>query len=202
MTDQWIYIVTDIETDGPHPGPNSMRSFASVAVSLDGTEHGRFEAVLEELPGSAPHPRTLAWFQSIPDMWEAATSNPRPVPVVMADFVAWVKALPGNTMFAAFPIAFDGTWIDYYLRRFTNFGVVQGPYEQDRLFDGPGLCIRSYAAALTGQPVADIVPSMMPSEWFGNVEHTHRAIDDAVGYANLLVTLAAAATANPQMKLS
>jgi hypothetical protein len=23
---EWTYVVTDIETDGPHPGPNSMRS--------------------------------------------------------------------------------------------------------------------------------------------------------------------------------
>lgn len=53
--DHWVYVVTDIEVDGPWPGPNSMRSFASVAVTLDGTEHGRFEAVLEELPGAAPN---------------------------------------------------------------------------------------------------------------------------------------------------
>ena len=29
----------------------------------------------------------------------------------------------------------------------------------------------------------------LPIEWFGNVEHTHKAIDDAVGFANLLVEL-------------
>lgn len=176
-----------------------MRSFASVAVSLDGTEHGQFEAVLEELPGAAPHPKTLEWFQSIPDVWTAATTNPEPVPAVMSRFVAWVKELPGPSMFAASPIAFDGGWIDYYLRRFTNYGVIQGPYEEDNLFDGPGLCIRSYAAAVTGTPVADIAPSKMPTEWFGDVEHTHRAIDDALGYANLLITLAASATDAPRL---
>jgi hypothetical protein len=26
----------------------------------------------------------------------------------------------------------------------------------------------------------------LPVEWFGDVEHTHRAIDDALGYAHLL----------------
>ena len=77
--DHWVYVVTDIEVDGPWPGPNSMRSFASVALTLDGTEHGRFEAVLQELPGPAPNEKTLAWFQSIPEMWEAATANPEPV---------------------------------------------------------------------------------------------------------------------------
>lgn len=200
-SDEWIYVVTDIETDGPWPGPNSMRSFASVAVSLDGTEHGQFEAVLEELPGAAPHPKTLEWFRSIPDMWTAATTNPESVPEVMARFVAWVKELPRPSMFAASPIAFDGGWIDYYLRRFTNYGVIQGPYEEDNLFDGPGLCIRSYAAAVTGRPVAEMASSKMPSEWFGDVEHTHRAIDDALGYANLLITLAASATDAPRLTL-
>jgi len=92
-------------------------------------------------------------------------------------------------MFAASPIAFDGGWVDYYLRRFSSYGIVQGPYEKDRLFHGPGLCLRSYAAAVTGRPVADVTPETLPSEWFGNVKHTHQAIDDARGYANLLVEL-------------
>jgi hypothetical protein len=82
--DPWVYVVTDIEVDGPWPGPNSMRSFASVAVTLDGTEHGRFEAVLDELPGAPPNERTLAWFHSIPEIWEAATASPEPVAEVMA----------------------------------------------------------------------------------------------------------------------
>jgi len=77
-----------------------------------------------------------------------------------------VKSLPGEKTFAASPLAFDGLWIDYYLRRFTRYGILQGPYEDDRLFDGTGLCIRSYAAAVTGRP-----------QWFGDVPHTHRAID-------------------------
>lgn len=187
--DSWIYVVTDIEVDGPWPGPNSMRSFASVAVSVDGTKHGRFEAVLEELPGAAPNEKTLAWFQSVPEAWEAATTDPEPVPAVLTRYVDWVKALPGRRMFAASPIAFDGGWIDYYLRRFTSYGLVQGPYEDDTLFDGPGLCLRSYAAAVTGRSVAEVSPTNLPSDWFGNVEHTHKAIDDALGYANLLVEL-------------
>lgn len=189
VRDEWTYVVTDIEVDGPWPGPNSMRSFASVAVSVDGTEHGRFEAVLEELPGAAPNARTFEWFQSVPEAWEAATTAPEPVAAVMSRYVDWVKGLPGQRMFAASPIAFDGGWIDYYLRRFTRYGLVQGPYEEDSIFDGPGLCIRSFAAAVTGRPVAEVSPTSLPSEWFGDVEHTHKAIDDALGYANLLVEL-------------
>lgn len=187
--DHWVYVVTDVEVDGPWPGPNSMRSFASVAVTLDGTEHGRFEAVLEELPGASPNAETLAWFHSIPEAWEAATANPEPVAAVMARYVSWIKSLAADRTFAASPLAFDGVWIDYYLRRYTQYGILQGPYEDDRLFGGTGLCIRSYAAAVTGRPAAELSPSSLPDEWFGDVRHTHNAIDDALGYANLLVTL-------------
>jgi len=188
-TDDWVYVVTDIEIDGFWPGANSMRSFASVAVRATGEPVGEFEAVLEPLPGAAPNPDTYAWFQTVPEAWAACTSNPRPVAEVLADYVRWVQNLPRPRAFAAAPVAFDGGWIDYYLRRFTRYGLVMGPDETDVLFDPATLCIRSYAAAVTGRPVADLSAGSLPPEWLGNVDHTHRAIDDARGYANLLAEL-------------
>lgn len=182
-------MVTDVELDGPRPGVHSMRSFASVAVSADGVEHGRFEAVLEPLPGTSPDPDTMAWFATQPDAWEAATRDPEPVARVMERYVAWLRELPSPRMFAAFPLALDGIWMDHYLRRFTHYGIRQGHHETDRLFVGPGLCLRSYAAAVTGTSAGIVDVDTLPSEWFGDVEHTHRAIDDSVGYANLLVEL-------------
>lgn len=106
MSDNWIYVVTDIETDGPHPGANSMRSFASVAARADGTVVSEFEAVLEPLPGAAPNPDTLAWFGSQPpSVWAAATEGARPIPQVMAEFTAWTQALGPRRLFAAAPLA-------------------------------------------------------------------------------------------------
>jgi hypothetical protein len=187
--DHWTYVVTDVELDGPWPGINSMRSFASVAVSVDGTEHGRFEAVLEPLPGTAPDARTLAWFETQPGAWEAATADPEPVVDVMARYVGWLQALPWPRTFAAFPLALDGVWIDYYLRRFTRYGIRQGHHEEDTVFAGGGLCLKSYASAVTGMPVGETDIDTLPTEWFGGVEHTHTAIDDTLGYVNLLVEL-------------
>jgi hypothetical protein len=187
--DDTTYVVTDIEADGPWPGPNSMIAFASVAVTADGVEHSTFEAVLRGLPGAAPDAETYAWFQTQPEDWAAATKDPREPGEVMADYVRWVRGLPRPRVFAAFPLAFDGTWIDYYLRRFTRSGLVDGFYETDRLFDGSGLCLRSYMAAVTGNPVMDTSRSTMPDGWLGEVPHTHLAIDDARGYAHLLGVL-------------
>ena len=192
--DDWVYVVTDVEFDGPWPGPNSMLSMASVAVRLDGTRHGEFEAVLKPLPGAGPNPATLAWFQTQPEAWLAATTGRRPVADVMSDYVGWVRGLPARRMFASSPLALDAVWVDYYLRRFTTYAVLQGPDEPDPLFTGPGLCIRSFAAGVTGRPVADLAADAFPSAWLGEVSHSHRAIDDARGYANLLVHLASQRT--------
>ncbi|HLI65623.1 MAG TPA: hypothetical protein VKU90_04590 [Caulobacteraceae bacterium] len=180
-----VYIVTDIECDGPTPGENSMLSFASVAVTAGGVERGVFEAVLAPLPGARGAPATLAWFQTQPEAWAAATANPRPAAMVMADFEAWVRGFGEGRIFAAFPLAFDGMWIDAYLKRFTAHALVEGPYAENRLFDGSGLCLRTLAAARTGQPVWACAPKTLPSAWLGEHEHTHRAIDDARGYAHL-----------------
>ncbi|MFF2147180.1 hypothetical protein [Kitasatospora sp. NPDC058190] len=92
----WTYVVTDIEVDGPWAGPNSMRSFASVAATMDGRTFGEFEAVLEPLPGSAPNSRTKEWFDSEPGTWEAATANPEPIVDVMGRYVEWIRSLPGQ----------------------------------------------------------------------------------------------------------
>ena len=121
--DPWIYVVTDIEVDGPWPGANSMRSFASVAVKTDGVEIDRFEAVLEPLPGAAqPNADTHA---SVPDRSRGVdSSDEQPGTDPGGDRRLrrrGLKSLPEPRMFAASPIAFDGGWVDYYLRRFTTF---------------------------------------------------------------------------------
>ena len=52
------FVVTDIETDGHSPLRNSMLSFASVAVTYDGTVVDEFETVLERRPDREPDPLT------------------------------------------------------------------------------------------------------------------------------------------------
>src|SRR5262245_15924058 len=124
-----------------------MLSFATVAVTGQGEGRGRFEAVLAELPDAGWHPGTRAWFENDePEALAAATTDPRDPGEVMSDYVAFVHGLDGPRVFTASPLSFDGMWIDFYLRRFTPYGLRRGPYEADGLFDD-ALCLRSYAAA-------------------------------------------------------
>ena len=47
----------------------------------------------------------------------------------------------------------------------------------------------SFMGGLFGWPYGDWLKNDFPPDWLGYVEHTHRAIDDARGYANILSRL-------------
>jgi len=66
-----IYVSTDVETDGPIPGPHSMLSIGSAAYSAQKELLATFTANLELLPGAAPDPETAAWWASKPEAWAA-----------------------------------------------------------------------------------------------------------------------------------
>ena len=51
------YVSTDIEADGPIPGPHSMLSLGSAAFTADKHLIGTFTVNLETLPGATAHPR-------------------------------------------------------------------------------------------------------------------------------------------------
>ena len=73
-----IYVSTDVEADGPIPGPHSMLSFASAAFRADKTLVSTFTANLETLPGAQGDPATLAWLsrdRSQP-LWYLVAFNP------------------------------------------------------------------------------------------------------------------------------
>jgi hypothetical protein len=73
-----IYVSTDIEADGPIPGPNSMLSLGSAAFQADGSQIATFSANLETLPGAAGNPETMKWWKRHPEAWLACRSELRP----------------------------------------------------------------------------------------------------------------------------
>ncbi len=183
------YVVTDIETDGPQPGAHSMRSFASVAVDQDGKVFDQFEASLAELDGASPNPPTLAWLKSEPGVWEDLNRDPRPPAEVMQRYADWVRALPAEPVFTSHPLVFDGYWMDWYMRTFLGLRMDRGPYGGERLFFGAGLDLPSLVMGVTGWDYAHCLRQNYPDEWFGGHPHSHRAIDDALGYASILIEM-------------
>src|SRR3546814_14689966 len=81
--------------------------------------------------------------------------------------------------------------------------MLKGPWAGERLFHNAGLCLQAFAAGRSGWDFAACRTEDYPPEWLGHVPHSHRSIDDARGYANLLRTplpMKAPAAAGPRDK--
>ncbi len=177
-----IYVSTDIETDGPSPGHYSMLSFGSVAFNLDKTIVGTFERNLDLLPGAKQHPKHMQWWLTEPEAWQACRSNTVSPKAAMADYCVWLKELPGTPIFVAHPVGFDYTFVQWYLHEFAG----------ENPFFPAGLDIASYAMAMLDHPYTESHRPFLPQEWFDpGVPHTHKAIEDAMGYALLFCNMVA-----------
>ena len=176
-----IYVSTDVEADGPIPGPHSMLSFGSAAYKADKTLLGTFSANLETLAGAQGHPKTMACWQSQPDAWQACRQNPEPPENVMRRYTAWLKSLPGKPVFVGYPAAYDFMFVYWYLIRFAG----ESPFSHS------ALDIKTYAMALLHRDYRDSGKKNMPKEWFDPVRHTHVALDDAIEQGALFCNMLA-----------
>jgi hypothetical protein len=165
-----VYVSTDVEADGPIPGPHSMLSFASAAYLIDKTLVDTFYATLETLPGASGHSATMRWWKKHPQAWEASRKNPRLPEIVMPEYVQWLKKLPGKPVFVAYPAAYDFMFVYWYLIRFSG----ESPFSHS------ALDIKTLAMAILGKEYRQSTKRNMPKEWFDPIKHTHIALDDAI----------------------
>jgi hypothetical protein len=182
-----IYVSTDIEADGPVPGPHSMLSFGSAAYIIDGDTfklHSTFECNLELLDGASPDPATMLWWARPEQQaaWEACREDLVSPTQAMTDYIVWLKNLPGKPVFVGYPAGFDFLFIYWYLMRFGG----QSP------FSFSALDVKSYAMAVLKTDYRDVGKRTMPARWFDKtLPHTHVALDDAkeqgVMFCNMLI---------------
>jgi hypothetical protein len=166
-----IYVSTDIEADGPIPGPHSMLSLASAAYRPDKTVVATFTINLECLPDTAPDPRTLEWWRGFPEAWAKCRQDLHPPEQAMRNYLDWLKALPGRTVFLGFPASWDFMWVYWYLVRFTG----------ERPFRESALDVRSYAMGMRKVSFHETTRTYLPKRWFDpGLPHTHIALDDAL----------------------
>ncbi|MFZ6776282.1 exonuclease [Undibacterium sp. Ji83W] len=167
---QEIYISTDVESDGPIPGPYSMLTFGSAAYTADKNLIGTFTANLETLPYASADPTTAAWWLTQPEAWAACRSNLETPEVAMIRYVTWIKSLPGKPIFVAFPAGFDFMFVYWYLIR----------YAGESPFSLSALDMKSFAMALMKSDFKKSAKKYMPKAWFDEFPHTHIALDDAI----------------------
>jgi hypothetical protein len=177
-----VYVSTDVEADGPIPGPHSMLSFASAAFLADKTRVGTFAANLHTLDGAAGDPKTMAWWQSQPEAWAACRTDLRDPAEAMPAYVRWLKGLPGTVVFVGYPVAYDFLFVYWYLIRFAG----ESPFSHS------ALDVKTYAMALLGTEYRASTKRNMPARWFDGLPHTHVALDDAIGQGALFCNMLAA----------
>jgi hypothetical protein len=165
-----IYISTDVETDGPIPGPNSMLSFASAAYRADKTLLDTFTTNLHLLPEAMPDAKTMDWWRENQAAYDATRINLEEPAAAMRRYVDWLKTLPGKPVFVAYPAGFDFLFVYWYLIRFAG----ESP------FSFSALDMKTYAMALLKTEYRDTVKKNMPQRWFDDLPHTHVALDDAI----------------------
>jgi hypothetical protein len=177
-----IYISTDVEADGPIPGPHSMLSFASAAFLEDKTLVSTFSVNLKCLAGAQGDPRTMQWWASQSQAWEACRRDCEAPETAMPRYVEWIKSLPGKPVFVGYPAAYDFMFVYWYLIRFAG----QSPFSHS------ALDIKTLVMAALGTEYRESVKRNMPRQWFEEAPHTHVALDDAVGQGLLFCNALAA----------
>jgi len=184
-TTKEIYVSTDVETDGPIPGVYSMLSLGSAAFLPDKTIIGTFSANFATLPGAITDPSTMEWWKGQPQAWQECHKDLRQPPEAMADYVKWLKALPGAPVFVAYPATFDFSFVYWYLRKFAG----ESP------FSFSALDIKTLAYAMLELNFSDVCKTNMPKSWFDSTNKSHVALDDAIEqglmFCNMLAQLRA-----------
>lgn len=186
-----VYVITDIEADGPDPGTHSMLGWASVAQAATGKEVGHFTANIAPLDGAQVDPGTMAWWKSQPQAWLEVTRDQRPPEAAVMDFIAWVRTLSDTVVFVAHPLSFDGAWIDWYLQRFAGVRLFDRSRDPG-LLHGFGIDLPSLVMGTMGWDYRRCRREYYPEAWLGGYHHSHCALDDARGYAALFRTMCAA----------
>ena len=165
-----VYVSTDIESDGPIPGPNSMLSLGSAAYTPDKKLVSTVSVNLETLPGAEGNSDTMKWWAGQPKAWEACRKNPIDPTKAMQRYVTWVQGLLGKPVFVAYPAGYDFLFVYWYLMRFVGHSP----------FSFSALDIKTYAMALMKTSYRHCTKRNMPRRWFDKKPHTHVALDDAI----------------------
>ena len=174
-----IYVSTDVEVDGPIPGPHSMLSLASAAFGADKKLLGTFSANLELLPAAAAHPDTLEWWPQHPQAWEAA-SNRSPPASRGDDRVRGLARSPAGR--ASVRRLSGGLRLHVRL-------LVPDRFAGRSPFSFSALDIKTMAMVMLRKDYRRSVKSAMPRRWFDELPHTHVALDDALEQGSLFCNM-------------
>lgn len=183
-----VYLSFDIEADGPIPGEYSMISVGGcVAGTFDGTEFIRVNPdethfYTEIKPISDQFvPEALA--VSGLDRNNLLRTGQDPA-TAMRNLRKWSTSVAdtygGRPVFAAWPASFDWTFVYWYLVRYN----VPSPFGFSGVLD-----MKTFYLSKAATVMSRANKRSMPKALLGTRKHTHNALDDARGQADLLANM-------------
>ncbi|MDX1766077.1 MAG: 3'-5' exoribonuclease, partial [Candidatus Saccharimonadales bacterium] len=171
-------------------GVNSMLSIGAVATTRD-KELSDFYRKIQPLKDLQADRATMVWWKTQPNAWEELGKDQQPAQIVVNDFKKWIRQQHAQPIFVSAPIALDYPFISWYFKKF----IGDNPFEERKEDEGKlifhTLDLPSLTSGVLGKPLKDSTRHSLAAEWFGDVPHSHKAIDDARGYGHLLRKLLA-----------
>ena len=170
-----IYISTDIETDGPIPGQNSLLSIGSAAF-VDFELVDTFSVNLKQLPDAEMDHRTkVEFWDKNQEAWEACRADMQDPDRAMRYYAEWLKDVErkynGRVVFVGYPAGFDFTFVYWYLMKYNNYSP----------FSFSCIDMKTLAMAITKKPFKKCIKRNFPKHWLDSKnKHTHIALDDAI----------------------
>jgi hypothetical protein len=168
-----LYIATDVEADGPIPGPYSM---ISLGMAVVGRPELTFYTELRPISAEfVPAALAVSGLDRDRLLREAPTAEE-----AMAAAARWINDLRrvGRPVFLAGPAVFDGMFVHWYFLRFLG----KSPFS----VSGAGIDLRSYWMGLTGGEWAGSRKSIIKQKMkLTDLPHTHHAGEDAAELARI-----------------
>ncbi len=184
-----VYVSVDVEADGPIPGEFSMLSIGACLAAVrerDGSvrrldpEADTFYAELQPISARfVPEAAAVGGLDR-----DVLAREGQPPEQAARAFVDWVRAAAAphaaKPVFTAYPLGFDWQFTYYYCVRFAG----ESPFGHSAHYD-----MKTAYATIAGAAIRDSVKRNMPAEVLGGRPHTHNALDDALGQADMCVAL-------------
>lgn len=185
-----IYVMHDIEANGPIPGPFSMLSFAAVAFKLHDREPlAHFEANLDCLPDAGECPATMAWWQKYPEAYVASRRDTRPPEEVIPEYLEWLGSLPGRPVFVGQPVTYDFQWMNWYCYSFGNIPPGEKPRWGHSGFDVKTATQVLLKSESYHNASKRVIRKRKPHWTEGMPKHDHTALADSTGQGILFVNM-------------
>lgn len=178
-----LYFSTDVESDGPIPGPHSMLSFASAVFDINGYIGDCVGINLHLLPGACPHPDTQKFWADHPKEYLATRENLHTPETAIKFYVEWVDLVcrtnDAKPVFVAYPAGYDFMFMYWYMIKFAG----RSP------FSFSALDMKTYSMGILKKGYRECTKRNFPKQWFTENKHTHIALEDAKEQGEIFINM-------------